>query len=664
MDHGNASSDGQLKNSGNPGLRTAGGPAARAGRALWWLCVLPLLTAAGLALLPARSAGQEEPAAFLDRRLTPLDLLPDAPESFRHGSREFTPAEAWFRERLRTHVSDLRLPEIKDAAYDFMRLRRKVVETARGTSSAFDLRGDMARQPEAWVGRPVVLYGRLTSLSPDGSVARVVALQRDEPLAVVEVLDVQAGSSSLPAGGVPVRIAGFMLKLTNEAPYLIARRIEWLDVETDPAEFHAVQHKTAGIRPPETTAYYDTLMRATLVPMARQQAYAAAVLKARIEQRLEQARRRYDQELTEARAVAKSDPDRSAELTRLALARLAQEERRHAAYKDNPSSFPVFADVFLNPDLYVGKPVTMRGRVRRILHYPADSDRFPQPTLYELWMFTDDSQHNPAVIICPALPDGFPENAEVIDGVTVTGYFFKLYRYAADDAQRAAPMLLARTVQWRPLASADDSGVARTLATLVALCLGAGLLMYVWSSHAGDRRAREALEMARLADAEPTAPAVPAPTQPVEFGAASAPASPPAQMQEPPKAAQASPGDDIIGGTIDRVVNGPDAGDSCSIVLTDGRTITLTNDILEVQSTNDLTLAGSSDYEDLAGAEITHVATDQWDRLYLIVADEVYVTEDINDDGTRCLIYGGVETLQVEEPDLRLIDKSSGRRLS
>src|SRR5262249_2695751 len=39
---------------------------------------------------------------------------------------------------------------------------------------------------------------------------------------------------------------------------------------------------------------------------------------------------------------------------------------------------------------------------------------------------------------------------DITEEATVTGYFLKMYGYAAQDTTRKAPLILSQTVQWRP----------------------------------------------------------------------------------------------------------------------------------------------------------------------------------------------------------------------
>ena len=106
--------------------------------------------------------------------------------------------------------------------------------------------------------------------------------------------------------------------------------------------------------------------------------------------------------------------------------------------------------MFQHPEFWHGHLVTLQGHVRHVVSYPGDETLFGGRTLHELWLFTDDSQHNPAVIITPELPADFPVNAEIIDRVSVTGCFFKRYIYGSQDATRIAPLLLAGRIHWQP----------------------------------------------------------------------------------------------------------------------------------------------------------------------------------------------------------------------
>ena len=67
---------------------------------------------------------------------------------------------------------------------------------------------------------------------------------------------------------------------------------------------------------------------------------------------------------------------------------------------------------------------------------------------YQVWLWPSDNPSAPMVVYCLRLPQGFPTGMELAEPADVTGYFFKRWAYQANDALRAAPELLARTLQW------------------------------------------------------------------------------------------------------------------------------------------------------------------------------------------------------------------------
>ncbi len=137
-----------------------------------------------------------------------------------------------------------------------------------------------------------------------------------------------------------------------------------------------------------------------------------------------------------------------------AAARELQRQRWQSSprFRDrSEAEFPLFADLIEHPEEYRGQPVTLSGHLIRLVTYPAGPNDEGIDTLYEAWLVTDDSQQHPSTVICTEIPEGMPIGEELIDGVSVTGYFFKLRTYPSRDRKtRFAPMILARTMTWRP----------------------------------------------------------------------------------------------------------------------------------------------------------------------------------------------------------------------
>lgn len=170
------------------------------------------------------------------------------------------------------------------------------------------------------------------------------------------------------------------------------------------------------------------------------------------------------------------------------LRRLAREFRkdRHAAsprYRQRPvEKFPTFVDLFQHPEAYRGRPVTLHGYFRRLVTYDAGKNDKGIKDLYEGWLYPDDGQSNPTVVVFTEKPQGLPIGGDLAEEITVTGYFLKMYGYQAHDTTRKAPLILAETVRWRPqreLASWKPSAqtyVAVTAAIVViAFLIGLGV---------------------------------------------------------------------------------------------------------------------------------------------------------------------------------------------
>ena len=167
------------------------------------------------------------------------------------------------------------------------------------------------------------------------------------------------------------------------------------------------------------------------------------------------------------------------------LAEFAREfrEDRHAAserYRHRPlRTFPTFVDLFRHPEEYRGRPVTLHGYFRRLATYPAGENEQDFDDLFEGWLYTDDSQGNPAVVIFTDKPEGLPIGGDITEEVIVTGYFLKMYGYAAQDTNRKAPLILAHSVRWRPQrASAAGNLSPQTYIGLSLAALAIGLMIF------------------------------------------------------------------------------------------------------------------------------------------------------------------------------------------
>lgn len=163
------------------------------------------------------------------------------------------------------------------------------------------------------------------------------------------------------------------------------------------------------------------------------------------------------------------------------LRNLAKEYRRERMSVDPrfavlPSSaFPIFSDVFRNPDDYRGRPVTIRGQLRKLVKFDPGPNDFGFRHAYEGWLYTDDSQGKPAVVIFTKKPKDLPIGGDIAEEVRFSGYFLKLYHYPAQDVQRSAPLILGGEIVWLPsdpVEATADAPRWAYVATMLAMLAG------------------------------------------------------------------------------------------------------------------------------------------------------------------------------------------------
>ncbi len=133
-------------------------------------------------------------------------------------------------------------------------------------------------------------------------------------------------------------------------------------------------------------------------------------------------------------------------------ARAFLEQRwEHSKWHKRPrDKFPVYVDIYLHPESYQGRPVIMKGHVQRTVRGKASQNEFGIEEICEAWLYTEDSQSNPTVVVATGFPEGFPIGEKAIDHVTVTGYIYRMYTYNARDTRRFAPLLVAHEIRWTP----------------------------------------------------------------------------------------------------------------------------------------------------------------------------------------------------------------------
>ncbi|MEY4185515.1 MAG: hypothetical protein RIT02_549 [Planctomycetota bacterium] len=425
--------------------------------------------------------------------------------------------------------------------------------TAPG-QARYSLLQDMLTHPGEFTGRPVVLYGIFT---PSGAV-RVAAsgalegeesefavqrgafrsLSRPGSIAVVDAMGFRSSVESVnstawpvtPRRDMPVLLKGWFVKLWGTSPLLFAESLKVLSPIPWRNEILDNVTNRRRLTSDESWLYHETLRQLQVTSLTAQRELAREQQLARMKQLRAElqvqviADRQQLEDQFQRETASGADKNDSQQRLEDGLRRLqrqlAARDARFAGWLKQPTRFPLFVDAFQNPDYWQGRLLTLRGHVRRVMTHPGDPQLFQGRPLHELWLFTEDSQHIPTVVVCPTLPRDFPTGAEIVDSVQVTGCFFKTYVYKAQNETRVAPLLLAGHIEWLPTASqvlslvrdgqlpADsplaaqarekDTDRPEDLLVLLTAALALLVAMTVWSRVQRDRRERQ--RVLRLVD--------------------------------------------------------------------------------------------------------------------------------------------------------------------
>ena len=431
----------------------------------------------------------------------------------------------------------------------------QIVEPANLKS--YSLTADMQSHPSDFVGRPVVLYGLFTpsvinqlqakqTLGDEKSVYKLQRgflrnLSNTANLALVDAesyVDYDSQQKAIESWPVeqrisyPVLIKGWFVKRMGDQPLVYCDVARVLTPRPYDEYIRDNVRSRRRVSDDESWLYYETLRQLQITSAGIQAGLALADQQQRVEELMREVHEKGTADSTLLQnalrdgTLGDTDPQHNrtfqARLTRLER-QLDQRLNRYREYQQQPEKFPMFVDVFQHPDRWQGHLVTLRGHVRRVTSHEGDPAMFNGQPLHELWLFTDDSQHNPTVIVTPSLPDEFPRNADVVDSVTVTGCLFKMYVYKSQNENRIAPLLLAGRIEWNPtndqilalgdgghlvqgsrLLAAAKANSGRPVSDTMLLLFGFVTLlatMTVWGRVQRDRREHQRLM--RLVDERP-----------------------------------------------------------------------------------------------------------------------------------------------------------------
>lgn len=445
------------------------------------ICQLGLITVGLFAAIAVpKMFAQEQPLVTEELPQNPRPNRPDVwqkanlPEEFLESAQNPLPAEEpasrpQWRQRL-TPVFDAieEIPPkiVEQAAYKFLRARfRLTAKDREGSKQPFRLMQDRVDSPELYWGKAVALHGHLTNLQSlpapkDAEKAspwqkgRLKLWNVDETVTFVA----RKWPEDLPTGDdlhEPAAVIGYLFALETDsaekpAPFVVARSIRRLKPDLDPESLAHVKDLTMGIKSvEESEAYYRTLLHAKLVDAEAQEQ----------------------------------------------LAREFWKKRQEELAKPRSQFVDLFKTLDATPEIYRGQPVTLSGTLRELKKWEEmRGNRLNNvgiETVYEGWIFTEDSQSNPTVVVFTENPDQIPTGSEMSVPVKVTGYVFKMYGYESRDKEnplRKAPMLLAKAMRERHIPEPASFPVVWVGGAIGLLVLG--IVLFLWSSHQSDKQTR------------------------------------------------------------------------------------------------------------------------------------------------------------------------------
>lgn len=190
-----------------------------------------------------------------------------------------------------------------------------------------------------------------------------------------------------------------------------------------------------------------------------------------------------------------------------------QKEALGGKYADQPTfEFPVFVDLYKDPELYHGKLVTLNGHIRKLIRVPAGDNPYGIDEYWEAWLFDQHGQSNPAVIIALEYDERLEPGTEiVVDHVSATGYFIKNYGFEGQDAMRFAPAFVAKKIEYHEPVKAlnpfdlDLSAKMQLLVASVVILMFGRFAYRHWKKSKVEDAQREAVRsIVSTDDAEPT----------------------------------------------------------------------------------------------------------------------------------------------------------------
>ncbi len=169
-----------------------------------------------------------------------------------------------------------------------------------------------------------------------------------------------------------------------------------------------------------------------------------------------------------------------------------------------------FTEVFTQPLSFRGRPIRMRGTLRRLEKLDAPTNDHGIDHYWQGWLEPAGGPASPVVVHFLRLPSGMSEGMEMAEPTVVEGYFLKNMAYRASDGVRRAPLIMALEPGRPRAASPDDerggfwdrSIVAVGVATMLAIVATIGIGYWIVGRGRHRRLNADGLD-ASLSDVEP-----------------------------------------------------------------------------------------------------------------------------------------------------------------
>jgi hypothetical protein len=102
------------------------------------------------------------------------------------------------------------------------------------------------------------------------------------------------------------------------------------------------------------------------------------------------------------------------------------------------------------PDVYRAQPLQVRGRVLRESVKRAPKNSLGISEYHQLVLAPVGGGDWPVILYCLKLPPGFPRGDGLQEDLVAAGLFFKNWSYPYDGGMGVAPVLVAKTIDWKP----------------------------------------------------------------------------------------------------------------------------------------------------------------------------------------------------------------------